>query len=148
MVQKAMQKEFSSLGIGMESNPSSNLAISTIEGYDAHPIAVVYNKDITWDREQIQNCPQIYISINTDDKGVFHTSLENEYALMACAMEKKRDEEGRPLYNRQMVYQWIDNIREMGNLQSFMDTNNLHHLQKERQAYEKDIFYIKERKEG
>ncbi|MCI9436479.1 MAG: hypothetical protein HFH85_04795 [Lachnospiraceae bacterium] len=123
-VQRAMQKEFATLGIGIESNPSSNLAISVIGGYDEHPIAEMYNKDLTWDIEQIQNCPQMYVSINTDDKGVFHTSLENEYALMACAMEKKKDAEGRPLYNRQSVYQWIDNIREMGNLQSFMETSN------------------------
>lgn len=61
------------------------------------------------------------ISINTDDKGIFHTSLENEYALMACAMEKERDENGNPKYNRQMVYQWLDNIREMGNMQSFRE---------------------------
>lgn len=120
-VQKAMQREFASLGIGIESNPSSNLAISVIGGYDEHPIVAMFNKNLTWDVEQIRDCPQMYVSINTDDKGVFHTSLENEYALMACAMEKKKDAGGMPLYNRQMVYQWIDNIREMGNLQSFME---------------------------
>lgn len=124
-VQRAMQQEFASLGIGIESNPSSNLAISVIGGYDEHPIAEMYNKDLTWDVEQMRDCPQMYVSINTDDKGVFHTSLENEYALMACAMEKKKDGKGRPLYNRQRVYQWIDNIREMGNLQSFMETKNI-----------------------
>lgn len=120
-VQKAMQRAFAALGIGIETNPSSNLAISTIGNYDEHPIVAMYNKDITWNAEQLQECPQLYVSINTDDKGVFHTSLENEYALMACSMEKKKDEKGFPLYNRQMVYQWIDNIREMGNLQSFRD---------------------------
>lgn len=118
-VQKAMQKEFASLGIGIETNPSSNLAISPIQDYSEHPLVVMYNKDMTWDADQIMDCPQINVSINTDDKGVFHTSLENEYALMACAMEKMKDEKGVPLYNRQMIYQWIDNIREMGNQQSF-----------------------------
>jgi len=118
-VQKAMQRDFVSRGIGIEANPSSNFAISTMRDYSEHPIVRLYNKDLTWDMGQLRECPQANISINTDDKGVFHTSLENEYALMACAMEKERDGKGNPVYNRQMVYQWIDNIREMGNMQSF-----------------------------
>lgn len=69
-VQKAMQRKFASLGIGVESNPSSNYAISTIEGYSTHPIVAMYNKDITYDMEQMRDCPQMYVSINTDDKGV------------------------------------------------------------------------------
>lgn len=120
-VQKAMQRDFAAKGIGIEANPSSNLAISTIHDYAEHPIVQLYNKDLTEDAGQMRDCPQINISINTDDKGVFHTSLENEYALMACAMERLRDDREAPIYNRQMIYQWIDNIREMGNLQSFTE---------------------------
>ena len=122
-VQKALQKEFSVRGIGIETNPSSNLAISPIESYDEHPIVQLYNKDITWKEEKLEACPQINVSINTDDKGVFHTSLENEYALLACALEKVKDEKGQPVYNKQMIYQWIDNIRMMGNMQSFYQGN-------------------------
>lgn len=118
-VQKAMQREVAARGIGIEANPSSNLAISTMQGYEEHPIVQMYNKDLTWDAEKLSACPQMNVSINTDDKGIFHTSLENEYALMACALEKVRDDKGNKVYNRQMIYQWIDNIREMGNMQSF-----------------------------
>ncbi|NBI91995.1 hypothetical protein D3Z45_15820 [Lachnospiraceae bacterium] len=120
-VQKAMAKDFASRGIGVETNPSSNLAISTAENYDELPIVQLYNKDMTWDIGKLQSCPQINVSINTDDKGVFHTSLENEYALMACALEKVRDENENQVYDRQMIYQWIENIRQMGNLQSFKE---------------------------
>ena len=120
-VQKAMGKDFASRGIGVETNPSSNLAISMAESYEELPIVQMYNKDLTWDEEKLRECPQINVSINTDDKGIFHTSLENEYALMACAMEKVRDEKENLVYDRQMVYQWIDNIRRMGNLQSFKE---------------------------
>lgn len=118
-LQKAYAKYFSSCGIGVESNPSSNISISTMQSYDEHAIVRLYNKDLTWDVRKLEECPQINISINTDDKGVFHTSLENEYALMACALEKVRDKDGNLVYNRQMIYQWLDNIRQMGNLQSF-----------------------------
>lgn len=31
------------------------------------------------------------VSINTDDQGVFDTSLENEYALMTVALKKSQD---------------------------------------------------------
>ncbi|MDE7013447.1 MAG: hypothetical protein K2P19_02030, partial [Kineothrix sp.] len=96
-------------------------AISTAENYDELPIVQLYNKDMTWDIGKLQSCPQINVSINTDDKGVFHTSLENEYALMACALEKVRDENENQVYDRQMIYQWIENIRQMGNLQSFKE---------------------------
>ncbi|MDO4304813.1 MAG: hypothetical protein Q4D94_12970 [Bacillota bacterium] len=119
-VQKAMQSFIGKCGIGIECNPSSNLMISTMRSYDEHPIVQFYNKDLEKDPEKLQECLQLFVSINTDDKGVFHTSLENEYALMACAMEKVKDKQGKAVYNRQMVYQWIDNIRRMGLQQSFL----------------------------
>lgn len=119
-VQKAMQSFIGKRGIGIECNPSSNLMISTMESYAEHPIVQLYNKDLEKDVSKMQECLQLFVSINTDDKGVFHTSLENEYALMACAMEKIRDKQGNPVYNRQMIYQWLDNIRKMGLQQSFM----------------------------
>lgn len=118
-IQKAMQRHVAACGIGVETNPSSNFLISTMGSYDEHPIVQLYNKDLTYDNEKLKICPQVNVSINTDDKGVFRTSLENEYALMACALEKVRDEQGNAVYNRQMIYQWLDNIRKMGNMQSF-----------------------------
>lgn len=121
-IQKAMQRYIATCGIGIETNPSSNLLISTMRSYDEHPIVRLYNKDLTYDHDKLQECAQINVSINTDDKGVFRTSLENEYALMACALEKVKDECGKTVYNRQMIYQWLDNIRKMGNLQSFYKT--------------------------
>ena len=59
------------------------------------------------------------MSINTDDQGIFNTSLENEYALIARSLELLTDEDGRPLYNKDDIYDWLDKIRDMGNEQSF-----------------------------
>lgn len=123
-IQKAMQRYIASCGIGIETNPSSNLLISAMDRYDEHPIVKLFNKDLTYDAEMLKECAQINVSINTDDKGVFRTSLENEYALMSCALEKVRDEHGNAVYNRQMIFQWLDNIRKMGNIQSFYKKNN------------------------
>lgn len=66
-----------------------------------------------------KNCPQLSVSINTDDQGVFSTSLENEYALMAIALEKEKDENGDLKYNSSMIYEWMERVRLMGIGQSF-----------------------------
>lgn len=119
MVQKKMQQEISRRGIGIETNPSSNYMIGTFKRYEKHPIITFYNKGLVTDETKLKECPQIWCSINTDDQGVFSASLENEYALMARALELARDETGQYLYNKTMIYDWIDNIRINGNRQSF-----------------------------
>lgn len=118
-IQKSMQKEIAGKGIAIETNPTSNYMIGTFRRYEKHPILCFYNKGLTHDPGQIRECPQLSVSINTDDQGVFSTSLENEYALMACALESIMDEEGNPVYNRTDIYDWLDKIRVMGNEQSF-----------------------------
>ena len=47
------------------------------------------------------------------------TRLENEYALLASALEKERNEDGSPKYKREFIYQWLDHIRKMGLRQTF-----------------------------
>jgi hypothetical protein len=118
-LQTHMQKWVSGKHIGIETNPSSNVLIGRIERYDKHPIQKWYNVGLTSDRELLKTSPQSFISINTDDQGVFNTCLENEYALLACALEKKTDENGAPIYNQAQIYEWLENIRRMGLQQSF-----------------------------
>lgn len=58
--------------IVVETNPSSNVVIGPIDGYDSHTVHK-FIKD------------GIRATINTDDKGIFSTSLPNEYSLFACS---------------------------------------------------------------
>lgn len=58
--------------IAIETNPSSNVKIGPIDGYIDHPIFRFMANGIN-------------VSINTDDKGIFATSLSNEYSLIANA---------------------------------------------------------------
>lgn len=120
-IQLAMQDKIAELGIAVEANPSSNYLISTMEGYEDHPIINLFNMGLTVNHKEIQRCPQLHISINTDDKGVFHTSLENEFALMAYALEDMKTGKGKKRYPRQMVYDWLDHVRQNGNQQSFQE---------------------------
>jgi hypothetical protein len=119
-LQRHMQDWVNRHYIGIEANPSSNVMISDINHYDQHPIIKWYNIGLTGDVERLADCPQFFVSINTDDQGVFNTCLENEYALMALALEKAHDANGKPLYGVAQIYDWLDNIRKMGMEQSFI----------------------------
>lgn len=120
MVQMKQMERIAKEGIFIETNPSSNVLIAGLDSYGNHPIVNFYNKGLTDNREDLNKCSQISVSINTDDLGVFVTSLKNEYALMAKALESMRDMEGNRIYKKDMVYDWIDRVREMGNEQSFL----------------------------
>lgn len=118
-IQREMQFWISKLGIGIEVNPSSNFFIGTFDRYDKHPVFKLYNIGLTGSETKLNECPQIPVCINTDDQGIFLTYLENEYALIALALEKAKDENDKNLYNRMFIYQWIENIRKLGLQLSF-----------------------------
>ena len=48
--------------------------------------------------------------------------VENEYALLALALEKMKNDDGTQVYNRTMIGHWLDHIRKMGLVQSFDTT--------------------------
>ncbi|MGL4344154.1 MAG: hypothetical protein ACRCTE_03075, partial [Cellulosilyticaceae bacterium] len=119
VLQREMQKYIAGKGIAIETNPSSNYLISNFRRYDKHPILNFYNQYLTHDMDQLKSCVQLPVCINTDDQGIFGTLLENEYALMACALEKVVDDDGNKVYTPTMIYEWLDKIREMGLQVSF-----------------------------
>lgn len=63
------------------------------------------------------NKHDIAVSINTDDQGVFSTSLEREYSLIALAIERHQTE-GFKNSPRQII-DWLDKIRQMSVEQQF-----------------------------
>lgn len=115
-VQYIMQKKIKEKRICIETNPTSNYLISSLSKYEDHPIKNFFNIGLG---ERKIECPQLHVSINTDDQGIFYTCLENEYALVALSLEKLKDQNGNHIYNSYEVYEWIDKIREMGLQQSF-----------------------------
>lgn len=116
-IQTLMQNTVRECGIGIECNPSSNVLIGTFKRYDKHPILKFNNLGLS--SKEMDDMAQLFVSINTDDQGVFDTLLENEFALMAIALEKVKDENGRPVYNQARIYDWLNRVREMGIEQSF-----------------------------
>lgn len=112
-IQQQLLRKIEKRHIAIECNPSSNFKIGEIERYDEHPILKFFNYGL--------NTPyprhDIAVSINTDDQGVFSTSLEREYSLMALAVERSRykDYENSP----RAIWEWLDRVREISMEQRF-----------------------------
>ncbi|MCQ2336355.1 MAG: hypothetical protein MJ010_04135 [Paludibacteraceae bacterium] len=118
-IQKKMQEEVAYKHISIECNPTSNLRIGNIPKYVNHPIVKFNNYGLERNDGKRDWSAQISVTINTDDAGIFATSLEKEFALMALALEKERDEDGNPKYQQGSVYRWLENIRENAFVQKF-----------------------------
>lgn len=106
MVQQQLLQKVEDLGIAIECNPTSNFKIGEIDRYDNHPITKfnTINGQSEYPRHDIS------ASINTDDKGVFSTSIEREYALVAHALIRKyRLGEGN--IRESDVFEWLDKTR-------------------------------------
>lgn len=116
-VQEKMRKEIAYKKIAIETNPTSNMRITDLDRYSKHPVIKFFDRGL----KPNSGPYQINASINTDDQGVFATSLEKEYALIACALEKKRDKDGNPEYSPKDIYDWLDKIRESASICSFLN---------------------------
>lgn len=112
-VQRHILNDVENHHIAIECNPSSNLKIGEFGRYDEHPISKFYNKDLNTPYSEHNIC----VSINTDDRGVFSTSLEREYSLLASALEKSSTANFQN--SSRSVIMWLDNIRRMGQEQKF-----------------------------
>lgn len=112
-LQDKMIAEIAEKQIAIECNPSSNLKIGHFDRYDEHPIFRFrpIDKNI--------HTPLLNVSINTDDRGVFATSLYNEFSLIALALTKQRDKDGNRLYNDEAICEYIDHIRKNNLIQRF-----------------------------
>ena len=119
LVQKEMRSRIARKGIAIETNPTSNVLIGTFREYRKHPLLAFYNQGLPVSEEEARECAQLQVSINTDDGGVFYTDLSTEYALIARAVEQIEDENGQTRFRKNDIYNWLDNIRIMGNEQTF-----------------------------
>lgn len=107
-MQCAMRLELFKKGICIECNPTSNVLIGTFQSYKHHPLLRFNDHHL----EQESQKPKLTVSINTDDLGVFDTSLGNEYALMFHAICRERQEAGN--YDNAAVYEYLDYLRQSG----------------------------------
>lgn len=105
-LQNGMMSRINRLRIGIECCPSSNLKIGNLHRFDRHPIFRFMPVDPNATRFPLA------VTVNTDDLGIFATSLPNEFSLLALALIKARDIQGKPLYNSSQIYDWIKAVVE------------------------------------
>lgn len=106
-LQDGMKNEIASKRIAIECNPSSNVLIGPFDRYDKHPI-FTFCPVVTQKGKVCQ-----FVSVNTDDQGVFDTSLEEEYALLECALRKQG------YYSDIEIYDYLERLRQNGFAQVF-----------------------------
>lgn len=115
VLQEAMLSDIEHRGICIECNPSSNLQIGSFDRYDELPLFRFMSIDTKERNHSLQ------ISINTDDRGVFATSLLNEYSLIAASLYKQVDEDSRPKYSADEINQYLKRIIEHSKYMRFSD---------------------------
>ena len=117
-IQEQMQYEISKKKIAIECCPTSNLKIGYIERYDQHPLLTKF-----YPIDEVSSNPSyplIKSSINTDDRGVFHTSVYEEYSLLALALDKSLDKDNKRRYNEPTILRYINEVRDNSQQMAFV----------------------------
>ena len=117
IIQNKMMDEIEKYQLTIECCPSSNAKIGFLGLFDKHPIFRFCNIH----SEEGHHLP---VTVNTDDLGIFFTSLPREFELLKLALTKKKDGRGCKCYNTQEVYDWIERIVENAQIYRF-DKNNI-----------------------
>lgn len=112
-LQNSMMEKISKRGIAIECNPSSNALIGSFGPYQYHPI-FRFNHAFLPLKQYADQSSQLNVSVNTDDLGVFDTSLENEYALLYSALQEYTDENGKQLIGNTTICTYLETLRGMG----------------------------------
>lgn len=111
-LQEAMQQYLERKRIIIECNLSSNVLIGTFKNYERHPIFRFNNRELI--SRAVHDGAQLHVCLNTDDLGIFDTSLEFEYALIGQALLGQTDENLNPIYGTREVIEYLDDLRKMG----------------------------------
>lgn len=112
-VQDVMQEHIERRGIVVECNPTSNVLIGTFETYEKHPIFRFYDSGLGVAADR-QLCRQMEVCVNTDDLGIFDTSLEFEYALLFRTLDAQLDADGKKRYQTCDILRYLKNLQDLG----------------------------------
>jgi len=114
-LQKIMRNFVLNKGVAIESNPSSNFLISSLDKTIELPIFKLFPIE-----ESESDFVRLNVSVNTDDQGVFYTSLVKEYTLLVGALQNEKDKNGLRKYSNDKILTWIKQLVENGKNQCFM----------------------------
>lgn len=109
-IQKHMIQKVEFQGIYVETNPTSNIAISQKQGLMNHYILKLNSEGLL---DEAEKTNAVMVTVNTDDPIVFNTSIDNELAYIYYLLVHKK-------YKKERVLRWIDKIRENSLESSFI----------------------------
>lgn len=101
-------------GVAVESCPSSNFLISNLDEFKDIPTFRLFPI-----RESHDDFIRLNVSINTDDQGVFYTSLQKEYAMLAGTLREQKDENGLRIHSDDKILNWVEHLINNGKQQCF-----------------------------
>lgn len=118
-LQQQMTKEVKRVGVSIECNPTSNLMICMLERYDKEPF-FKFRQRKWWEQNGLA------VTVNTDDRGTLETSLPNEFALLACSMQKQTGIFGRSKWNDTAIKNLLAKTAQEGKNRRFKWEQNLY----------------------
>lgn len=108
-IQLRMRTLVANKGIAVESCPSSNFLISNLDEFGEIPTFSLFPI-----RDGGDAPVRLNVCINTDDQGVFYTSLVKEYTMLAGTLRKIKKEDGSRMYSDVEILDWVKHLIENG----------------------------------
>lgn len=112
-LQRWILRRLSRKGITIESNPTSNIKIGHIDTYCNHPLLTRFAPP---QKQSDHTYPIVPVTVNTDDRGVFSTSVYQELSLIALALYKQS---GEDTCNPSAIVDYVDYLRQNGFTRKF-----------------------------
>lgn len=109
-VQEYLILKVEKMGIYVETNPTSNLAIGDTRSlYSAH-VLNLNSRDLV-DDDKVKH--EVLVTVNSDDPVIFNTNSENELAYVYHALTYQG-------YKKESILRWVDKVRKTGMDSSFV----------------------------
>ena len=106
-IQLQMRSYITERGIAVESCPTSNFLITNLDEFREIPTFQLFPL-----RESHNDFRRLNVCINTDDQGVFYTSLVKEYTRLMAAMWKEQGEDGMRVHSDDKILIWIKRLMD------------------------------------
>lgn len=116
-MQEQLMKVIEEKQLVIECCPTSNVKIGRLIQYANHPI-------FRFNSIKKDGDHHLPVTVNTDDLGIFHTSLPREFELLCLAMLKIKDTQGELVYQQQEIYDWIEQMVDNAHIYKFIRSEN------------------------
>lgn len=106
-LQLKMRSFVTEKGIAIESCPSSNFLISNLDTFAEVPTFQLFPL-----RESHNSFRRLNVCINTDDQGIFYTSLVKEYTLLMATKWKELADDGMREHSDDKILIWLKRLMD------------------------------------